>query len=282
MKPHFKLFIAALAFILVQQFIAAQDKESATYESLVEQALNAARQDSIAQAEELFKQALRTSPHDHRNALIFANIGNLQERTGRNEEALQSYTFALNIVPRSVPILTSRADLYLSLGNFSKAIIDYDYIIEADPLNTHALKCKAFIHTKRREYAEAKSGYTRVLEISPEDYTALLSMVIICQETQKSAEAMSRITLLIEKFPDKAELYSIRADMEQNAQQPELALLDLDKAIALEPENKNYILARAYLHLENGNKYYAKRDFNRAIELGVPRASLKEELRKVR
>ena len=93
---------------------------------------------------------------------------------------------------------------------------------------------------------------------------------------------MSRITLMIESFPDKAELYSIRAEMEQDAKQTELALLDLNKAIELEPDNKNYILARAYLHLESGNKFYARRDFNRAIELGVPRASLKEELKKTR
>ena len=55
--------------------------------------------------------------------------------------------------------------------------------------------------------------------------------------------------------------------------------MDLDKAISLEPENKNIILTRAYLHLKEGRKYQAKQDFQRAIQLGVPQVQLKEELR---
>ena len=55
--------------------------------------------------------------------------------------------------------------------------------------------------------------------------------------------------------------------------------MDLDKAITLEPENKNILLTRAYLHLKEGHKHLAKQDFERAIQLGVPQGQLKEELK---
>jgi Tfp pilus assembly protein PilF len=60
---------------------------------------------------------------------------------------------------------------------------------------------------------------------------------------------------------------------------PELAIMDLDKAISLEPNNTNLLLTRAYIHLKEGNKRLAKQDFERAIQLGIPRGQLKEELK---
>jgi Tfp pilus assembly protein PilF len=62
----------------------------------------------------------------------------------------------------------------------------------------------------------------------------------------------------------------------------ELAIMDLDKAVELEPENQNYYLARAYLHKEQGNKRKALADFEAAIKNGVPRASLEEELKSLK
>jgi Tfp pilus assembly protein PilF len=59
--------------------------------------------------------------------------------------------------------------------------------------------------------------------------------------------------------------------------QPELALMDLDKAVELDSTNMNYVLARAYLYQQQGNNHRAKQDFDRAIELGMPAQMLKKE-----
>jgi Tfp pilus assembly protein PilF len=104
-------------------------------------------------------------------------------------------------------------------------------------------------------------------------------MAILLQHTQKPQEAIRRLTLLIDKHPEKAELYSVRAEIEAEEQMPELAIMDLDKAISLEPNNTNLLLTRAYIHLKEGNKRLAKQDFERAIQLGIPRGQLKEELK---
>ena len=121
-----------------------------------------------------------------------------------------------------------------------------------------------------------------MLALQPDNYAALLGVVLLYQNADKPQEALSRLSVLIDQYPDKAELYSIRAEIEAEAGQTELALMDLDKAIGLEPENKNLVLTRAYLHLKEGHKHLAKKDFERAIELGTPRGQLKEELRQCR
>ena len=92
-------------------------------------------------------------------------------------------------------------------------------------------------------------------------------------------EALEKMELLVNQYPDKAELYSVKADMEVEKKLPELAIMDLSKAVELDPKNRNYVLARAYLYLEQGKKRLARQDFERAIELGVDRGSLSEEFK---
>ena len=102
------------------------------------------------------------------------------------------------------------------------------------------------------------------------NYAALLGTAILFQNAGKQQEAIKRLTLLIDEYPDKAEIYSIRAEIEKEANLSELAIMDLNKAIELDPDNKNIILSRAYLHLSEDNKRLALKDFEHAIELGVP------------
>lgn len=276
MKTNTALHISilALCFGLTTKSLA-----QTSYESYIDQAFVAIEQDSLSKAENLFKQALRMSPTDYRNSLVHSNIGRLQERRGDTQHALDSYTQALNITPLAVPILKMRADLYLSLGNLSKACFDYGKIIDVDPNNTEALQYLGYIYTKQRDYAKAKTHYERLLSLDQDNYAGELGVVILFQECGKLADAMSRITLLIEKYPDRAELYSVRAEMESEAKQTELALMDLDHAIALDPQNANLVITRAYIYKESGNKARARKDFEHAIELGVPRAQLTQVLK---
>ena len=53
--------------------------QTSDYEAFVQRGLTAAEHDSLEQAEEYFRQALRLSPADYRNALIFTNLGKILE-----------------------------------------------------------------------------------------------------------------------------------------------------------------------------------------------------------
>ena len=252
---------------------------SQTYEDYISQGLVAAKNQQYDEAEAHFRNALRLSPTDIRNALTYANIAHIQEAKGEKLKAIDTYSMALDIAPLNVPILKARADLYLSLGNYNKAAIDYGNILDVDAYNTDALLNRAYIYQQRRDYQNAKADYERLLSLEPNNYAAQLGVAILFQNANKPQEALARLSTLIDQYPDKAELYSIRAEIEAEANQSELALLDLDKAISLEPTNTNLILTRAYIHLKENHKHLAKKDFERAIELGIPRGQLKDELK---
>ena len=86
-----------------------------TYDELITRAMDAVEKDSLYQAEGLFKEALKLEPANMRNALLFSNLGTVQRRMGKNKEALESYSLALNLTPYSVTMLLNRASLYLEM-----------------------------------------------------------------------------------------------------------------------------------------------------------------------
>ncbi len=251
-----------------------------SYEELIEKGLQAAGESKYGEAEHLFKEAIKVSPDDYRNALVYMNLGKMQELQGDNQGALRSYTTAMEQYPENTRFISSRANLYLRLENYEKAVADYSDIIRITPDDMDAYAYRGYAYSKMKELDKAKADLKLVLSKEPMNYMASLGMVIIEQQMRHETNAMTQANVLINKFSDMAEPYSIRAEIEAEAGQTELAVIDLDKAVELGPANKNYVLKRARLYLTLGKKRQARRDFEKAIELGVPRIALSEDLEK--
>ena len=261
-----------------------------SYEELVERGQEAAQADSLVLAESLFKQALKLSPNDHRNALLYTDLGRVQEalywqdtHDGRRaDQALESYSLAIDRAPEAVPMLMARAAFYLKLGQWAKAIRDFTRVLAVNEQHIPALNYRAYCYARQQAYDLARKGYEQVLALDENNYQATLGLAILEQQTGHIARGIERMTQLIEAGETRAETYSVRAGMYAENHQPELALLDLDLAVDQEPQNVNYVLARAYLHQQQGNKRLALKDFEQAIALGIPPASLSDELKACR
>ena len=93
-----------------------------TYAGWCERAAAAIEGDSLTQAQEYIRQALRLEPSNPNNALLFSNLGTIQRRQGQYELALESYQLALNLSPMSVPILMNHATLSLELGRYDLGV----------------------------------------------------------------------------------------------------------------------------------------------------------------
>ena len=72
---------------------------------------------------------------------------------------------------------------------------------------------------------------------------------------------------MIEECPNCANLYIARSDIEREMGQHELALLDIDKALELCPDNAEYHTLKAILYEKLGNKEAAQKSRNAAVSL---------------
>lgn len=60
-----------LVFILCSIFSSVCTLQAQSYNEIVEQAMNCVKKDSLVQAEQLFRKALKLEPNNARNALLF-------------------------------------------------------------------------------------------------------------------------------------------------------------------------------------------------------------------
>lgn len=250
-----------------------------TYDELIARAMDAVEKDSLYQAETLFKQALQKEPANMKNALLFSNLGTIQRRMGRNKEALESYSLALNLTPYSITMLLNRASLYLELDYLDKAFVDYCEVIDRDAKNEEALQFRAYIYMRRRQYQEARSDYQKLLEVSPDDKTARIGMAMVNQKMQRYREALEEFNRLIVDYPKDASLLKARAELEVEANSMEMALLDLENAAKLTPNDAEIYVMCGEIYLAQGMKREAYVAFEKAIELGVPRPQLQDKLK---
>ncbi|MDE5711347.1 tetratricopeptide repeat protein [Bacteroides sp.] len=259
---------------------------SQTYQELSERAFAATEQDSLELAKQYIAQAMKADPANPHNALLFSNLGTIQRRQHQYDQALESYTMALNIAPRAVPVLMNRATLYLELGKEELAKMDYSLVLDLEKDHSEALLMRAYIYMSQRNYKFARADYEHLLKLVPQSYSGRLGLATLEQKEKNTDAALAILNAMLagQEEPDgltasqRAVLYVARAGVEQEMNQADLAVLDLEEAIRQDPSQAEAYLMRGQIYLSQKKKGLAKRDFEKAAALGVPRVEVRELL----
>ena len=99
--------IISFTLILCWCFCVSAQK----YQQLVKRGLEQMQVDSLQQAEATFREAIEVDPLIKSNALLYQYIGNIQERRGEYQRALESYNQGLAISGTTISLLLNRASL---------------------------------------------------------------------------------------------------------------------------------------------------------------------------
>ena len=271
-KMKILVFILTLFSCFIQ--LSAQ-----TYDDRIARAMDAIEKDSLFQAEQLLKDALNDDPANMNNSLLLSNLGTIQRRMGKNKDALESYTLALNKTPHSIKMLLNRASLYLEMDYLSKAYGDYCSVIDLDPENVEALQFRAYIYMRQRQYNDARNDYHTLLETEPGNRTARIGMVMANQKDKRFREALEELNRMITDYPQDASLLKARAELEVDMNSMDLALLDLENAAKMTPNDPDIYVMCGEIYLAQGKKREAYVAFEKAIELGIPRPQLQDKLK---
>lgn len=249
-----------------------------TYDDLIHKAMDAVEMDSLQQAEQLFTEALKLEPANMRNALVFSNLGTIQRRMGKKKEALESYSLALNRTPYSVTMLLNRASLLLEMDYLDKAFVDYCDVLDIDRENKEALMYRAYIHMKRRMYHNARLDYRAFLELEPDNKTARIGMAMVNQKDKRFQESLEEFNRLIVDYPRDVSLLKARAELEIEMNSLDMALLDLENAARLTPNDPEIYVMCGDIYLMQDKRREAYIAFEKAIDLGIPRPKLQDRL----
>lgn len=267
-----------------EQNVHSSEQSVRSYDEWVQRAIQAVETDSLDRAVESLRQAVMTDPAHAHNVWLYTNMGTLQGQLSRFDEAIESYTFALNVAPYHVPALLGRASVYLEAGKLELARMDYSLVLDIEKENEEALLMRAYIYKVQRQYKFARADYDRLLQLHADHFNARLGLALLHQAEGEREQAIRLLDILITESKADASrstlLYRARAEVEWESEHYDAALVDVEHSLCLDDTQAEAYLLRGQIYLAMGKKLQAKRDFHQAQTLGIPAAQLKPLLSK--
>jgi tetratricopeptide (TPR) repeat protein len=254
-----------------------------SYDELIDASFKYLDEKNLPAAEESLKQALKKEPANPRNVLLLSNLGTVQKRLGKREDALLSYTGALSRNPQSKTLLSNRAALYLEMNDLDKAIADYTAILTVDEKDEDALYQRGLLFLAKKNHLAAEADFNKIVEVNPNTLTGRKGIATLCKLRGDYADAEKIYTFLIDKIPEDPDLLLGRGELYLLTGKNSRASSDVNKAISLGNKTGRkdpyaYIL-RARIKILQYEKKAAQKDIELAVSLGYDKEKAFELLK---
>lgn len=250
----------------------SQEELDRQYTDCITRSFDYLEQDSLAQAEEALREAMRLQPGNPSNGMLLGNMGSIQRRLGRLTEAEQSYTIGLGFLPENLTLLTNRASLYAEMEAYDKAIDDYTSVIYHEPENEDAYYERALCRLMSQDTIGARLDLEQIDKFNPNSAKARLGMAYVYKAQRMFREAAEIYDALIERNPRSARLMRERAEVHYLNGRMAAALDDITHSINIDPHDPYSYILRAQIRYARKDREFARRDLNRALELGLSKA----------
>ncbi len=214
--------------------------------------------------------------------LLLGLSAQAQEDRKALRDSLKQAMEELSYHPDSVELRLRKAAWNMQLGEWQYAKDEYDWVISHHPDNLAARYYRAYANTQLRRYNFARLDYENVLRVVPGNFDARLGLALLNQKDHHYTEAMDGVNLLVSSYPDSATAWAVRAGIEKERDMKELAVYDYGEALRREPDNRDWLLARADLLIALRRYEEARKDLDRLVEIGVARGELREMYRKAK
>lgn len=214
--------------------------------------------------------------------LLLGLSAQAQEDRKALRDSLKQAMEELSYHPDSVELRLRKAAWNMQLGEWQYAKDEYDWVISHHPDNLAARYYRAYANTQLRRYNFARLDYENVLRVVPGNFDARLGLALLNQKDHHYTEAMDGMNLLVSSYPDSATAWAARAGIEKERDMKELAVYDYGVALLREPDNRDWLLARADLLIALRRYEEARKDLDRLVEIGVARGELREMYRKAK
>jgi tetratricopeptide (TPR) repeat protein len=239
-----------------------------TYEELIAKSYDYLEKDNLLAAEVSLTEALRLEPGNPNNFALLTNLGTIQRRQGKREEALVSYTAALSRYPQNTALLENRASLYLEMGETDKALSDYNLLLLEAPNNEDALYHRGLIFIQKKNFLWAEQDFDKMLELNNATLYGRLGHAIL-EKTRGNYDESERIyNYLIDKLPREWQLYKGRADLYFLMGRNGRAMNDINKLFFETTPDADLYVLRGKVKLALYERESAAGDFRKAREMG--------------
>lgn len=264
------LSIFAALFLLVGNVYAQ------TYEEYIKKSYDFLDKNDLVSAEESLKAAMRLEPGNPTNYALLSNLGTIQRRQGKLEEALTSYSAALSRQSKNIGILENRASLYSELGETEKALNDYTTLLLIDPTHQEALYCRGLLYIQLKNFIWAEQDFDKILEVNKKSVRGRLGHAILEKMRGNYDESERIFNYLINEMPRDWILYEGRADLYFMMGKNARAMADINRVFVESTPSAALYVLRGKIKLSQYEKEPAALDFQKALDMGYDKAVIEE------
>ena len=231
MTPVIILTILLASRFVTWDAIKGVDRQAEIY---VQEGTASLRSWKLPQAIKAFTRAIEIEP---KYAEAYVKRGLAYYRSAKYETAISDYTHTLKLKRYQADAYASRGDAYQSLGDMPRAIEDYSASLKRRR-NPHVIQKRADTYFKNGDVQKALADYDDLIKWKP------------------SAIA----------YYGRGNVY-LQLAIRGNEDRLQLALADLDQAIALEPRFASAYVSRAQVHSQLGDRTLESQDTKHANSL---------------
>ena len=281
MNKTFILLLVVVASGTYATKALAQNDSIYTYEEWITASFDALDENNNAQAEQCLKNAMKLEPANPQNGLLFVNLGTIQRNQQKYQDAEISYTCAISLLEENTVAFSTRASLYAEMEEYQKAIDDYSVIIGRNPENEDALYERALCRFMNNDTVGARFDLETIDKFNPKSAKSRLGMAMVYKAMGENAMAVELYDALIKVNPNSWSLLRDRAEVYFFSKRLGAALIDIDKSISMNGKDPLSYFLRAKIRWAKGDREYARRDLNRAVELGLPQSAAADLVEKM-
>ena len=240
------------------------------YYELVDSAENNIKIQKWDRAELFLKEVLKNYPDDNNNSLIISNLATVQRYQGKYQEAINNYTFAINMTPNAVTLLKNRASLYLDIDSVTVALEDFERILLLDEKDEETRYYHGILSIRVGDMDAAKKDFDYILFYNPSSGLGREGLALWFKKRGDNIEAIKYYTEIIKQHPSAIRL-SNRAECYLSLKRLNDAESDIRKALEMAPEDAYLYVLRAKLNKARFNRADVERDLDLAEKYGISR-----------
>ena len=235
------------------------------------------------------------------NGRAFHNLAVCQADQGRNQDAIDTFSRAIELKPNQPEAFAHRGISYSAIGQYDKAVADFQQALKLDPGNSTAqiglgvaadktgnadLAMDRFRQAVQEDpksavawsnlgssyhgkgkYDQALECFDKAIQLDPKLVNAWANRGAAYSQKGQFPMAIADYSKAIELDAGNAKALSNRGAAYENAGQPDKALADYSRAIQLDPRMADAYTGRAAVYERAGDHAKAVADCDKAIEL---------------
>lgn len=213
--------------------------------------------------------------------IAYYNRGNVHAEKGRLDKAIADFSKAIAINPKGVVIYNNRGVVYDRSGQPDLALADFRKALSLNPNYGEAYSNRGIALRRKGDYAGAIASYNSALTINPRDTRALNNRGNVYLDMGEPDRALADFDRAILLNPDSATLYNNRGNAYYHKADYVSALAEYKRAISLNPAYSDPYYWKGWSAIKLGRKDEALTALRRFLDIAPANDPNRENAQKM-